>query len=125
MKTFPGCALLVVALLPSTALAAAQEKKPETPARVSMPGPATPTVPGDAMFALGQQSIQLQAISSRLEKMEPDIAQTRRDVDKLLLMYNVVVYSIGAIFTVVASYIVLRMVKKFWPEPPPPPLAVS
>ncbi len=77
------------------------------------------------MFALGQQSIQLQAISSRLEKMEPDIAQTRRDVDKLLLMYNVVVFSIGLVFSIVASYIVVRLIKKLWPEPPGPPLAVS
>jgi hypothetical protein len=111
-------ALAVVITLSTTG----QEKKAEAPTHVAMPGPSTPTVPTDAMFALGQQSIQLQAIAAKLEKIEPDVAQERRDVDKLLLMYNMFAYSIGAIFTIVASYVLVRLIKKFWPEPPPPPV---
>ena len=98
--------------------AATQEKKPEMPPHVTMPSPPTPTIPSDAMFALGQQSIQLQAISAKLEKMEPDVSQERRDIDRLLFVYNMFSYSIGLIISIVASYVLVRLIKKFWPEPP-------
>jgi hypothetical protein len=114
--------VLVIALLTLISVAdSAQEKKQETTSHVTMPSPATPTIPSDAMFALGQQSIQLQAISARLDKMEPDISQTKRDVDRLLMLYNAFLFFIATVFTVAASYVVVRLIKKFWPEPPPPP----
>jgi hypothetical protein len=77
------------------------------------------------MFALGQQSIQLQSISVRLDKMEPDISSLKHDVDRLVIVYDVVVYSTGLIFSIVASYVIVRLIRKFWPEPPSsmPPLS--
>jgi hypothetical protein len=97
-----------------------QEKKPETTTHVTLPGPSTPTVPADTMFALGQQSIQLQTISAKLDKMEPDVAQERRDVDRLLFVYNMFAYGLVLIISIVASYVLVRLIKKFWPEPQPP-----
>jgi hypothetical protein len=120
MKYFHLAPLALAVLI--TLSTTGQEKKPEIPTHVTMPGPPTPTIPTDAMFALGQQSIQLQAISAKLEKMEPDVAQERRDVDRLLFVYNMFAYSIGLVLSIVASYVLVRLIKKFWPEPPSPSL---
>jgi len=87
---------------------------------VTFPTSSAPTIPNDAMFALGQQSVQLQSIAGRLDKMEPDISSLKHDVDKILVVYDMVLFSVGAIFTIVASYVVVRLIKKFWPEPSPP-----
>jgi hypothetical protein len=92
---------------------------------VTFPTTTAPTIPSDAMFALGQQSIQLQSISIRLDKMEPDISSLKHDVDKLLIVYDVVVYSTGLIFSIVASYVIVRVIRRVWPEPPSPPSAIA
>ena len=117
--------VIVLVFVYATLLASGQNKP--TQSTVTFPTATAPTIPSDAMFALGQQSIQLQSISGRLDKMEPDISSLKHDVDRLLIVYEVMVYSAGLIFSIVASYVIVRLIRKVWPEHPSsvPPSGVS
>jgi hypothetical protein len=117
---------VIVLVLVYAALLASGQNKPIQSA-VTFPTATAPTIPSDAMFALGQQSIQLQSISGRLDKMEPDISSLKHDVDRLLIVYEVMVYSAGLIFSIVASYVIVRLIRKVWPEHPSsvPPSGVT
>jgi hypothetical protein len=67
-------ALAMMAL--SCQISIAQESSVRVP-------PSPPTIPGDVMFALGQQGGQLTGISTRLEKIETKIEDVQRDVTRI------------------------------------------
>jgi hypothetical protein len=55
----------------------------KTQSPITMPTPSTATIPQDAMYALGQQSGQLTAISGRLVKIEDKLDSCREDITRI------------------------------------------
>jgi hypothetical protein len=83
---------------------------------VQIPAPASPTIPADAMFALGQQSGRLDGIDKRLGGIETDVKDIGKDVSRI----NVVMWIVGGIVTLfVAPIIVARVTQWINTHGPP------
>ena len=87
----------------------AQEAKPNVSAGVTFPTPSSPTVPQEAMFALGQQSGKLDAMSERLGRLEQDV----KDIGKDVSWMKTIMLIIGGVLTLVVAPIIVAQVT-YW-----------
>ncbi len=98
--------LLVFCVLLGCNFLLAQEPQAD---KVSIP-PAPPTVPPNAMYALGQQSGQLTAISAQLNKIDKDVDKLQEDVTRI----NTVG---GLLLLFVVPIVVYRIQRRFAKQP--------
>ena len=98
--------LVLLSVLPA-AITFAQQTKNST--GVQIPPPGSPTIPMDAMFALGQQSGRLDGIDKRLGSIEVDVKDIGRDVSRI----NFIAWVFGAALTLIIAPIVVTQVNRW------------
>jgi len=88
---------------------AAQAVKKNQAASVNFPMPASPTIPQDAMFALGQQSGKIDAIAGRLDRIEQDV----RDIGKDVAWTKAITLVFGGTMTLIIAPIIVVQVNRW------------
>lgn len=88
---------------------AAQEPKTNQPAGVSFPTPISPTIPHDALFALGQQSGKIDAIAERLNRIEQDV----KDISKDVFWMRTIMLIVGGALTLIIAPIIVAQVNRW------------
>jgi hypothetical protein len=109
-------ALLALVMLASSPKHRSQEPKPDA-TKITIPTPASPTIPNDAMFALGAQSGQLNSISGRMEKIETKLDGLQNDMTRINTIGGLLLIVVTAILAPIAVYRIQKRMEK-----PPLPL---
>ena len=106
---------LAVALLLIISSAIAQDRS-KSSTGIIIPTPPSPTIPGEAMFALGQQSGRLDGIDKRLGIIETDVKDIGKDVSRI----NVIMWIVGGFLTLIIAPIIVSRVNQFLAGRRPP-----
>jgi len=76
--------------------------------KITLPTPPAPTIPVDAMFAIGQQSGKIDDMSKRLGSIETDIKNISKDVGSL----NIYAKILGMILVLIVAPLVYEGIKR-------------
>jgi hypothetical protein len=90
----------------------AQDSKAELPAKVTIPAPPSPTIPNDAMFALGAQSGQLSSISARMDKIDTKLDGLQIDMTRINTIGGLLLLGITGILIPVIVYRIQKRMEK-------------
>jgi hypothetical protein len=87
-----------------------QQTKPSQPNGISFPTPSSPTIPQDALFALGQQSGRLDAMNERLRSIENDLKEVGKDVTRI----NTIGSILGLLVVVILGPLAVERLKQIF-----------